>query len=218
MHEYISAIGVSSCTVGVLWHLAREYFDLAKEVVDVCIGAVLLVLTSPIILVCALIIRFSDWGPALFVQVRVGKSGRLFRMYKLRSMYRDAESRSGAVWAGADDPRVIRACRWMRRSHVDELPQLINVVKREMSLVGPRPERPEILIKLEETYPQVTRRLAVRPGITGLAQIRNGYDTTLESFHHKLRADLEYIDNRNWTMELSILAKTLGKLNDPLSH
>jgi lipopolysaccharide/colanic/teichoic acid biosynthesis glycosyltransferase len=218
MHEYMSAIGVGSCTAGVLWHLARQYFDLSKEVVDVLIGGLLLVLTLPLTLLCVLIIRLSDWGPALFVQVRVGKGGRLFRMYKLRSMYLGAESRSGAVWAGADDPRVIGACRWMRRSHIDELPQLINVIKREMSLVGPRPERPEILVKLEEKYPHVTRRLAVRPGITGLAQIRNGYDTTLESFHHKLRADLEYIDNRNWTMELSILARTFAKINDSSAH
>lgn len=218
MHEYMSAIGISSCTVGVLWHLAREYFDLAKQVVDVVMGALLLILTSPLVLLCILIVKSSERGPALFMQVRVGKAGRLFRMYKLRTMRRDAESQSGAIWADADDPRVIRACRWMRRSHVDELPQLINVVKREMSLVGPRPERPEILVKLEEKYPQVTRRLAVRPGITGLAQIRNGYDTTLESFHQKLRADLEYIDNRNWKMELSILAKTFTKLNDSQSH
>jgi lipopolysaccharide/colanic/teichoic acid biosynthesis glycosyltransferase len=102
----------------------------------------------------------------------------------------------------------------MRLSHVDELPQLINVIKGEMSLVGPRPERPEILDDLEQTYPNVRHRLTVKPGITGLAQIRDGYDTTVEGFRHKLRSDLEYIHNMSWKNELSILLKTFSKLHD----
>jgi lipopolysaccharide/colanic/teichoic acid biosynthesis glycosyltransferase len=106
----------------------------------------------------------------------------------------------------------------MRRSHVDELPQLLNVIKGDMSLVGPRPERPEILAKLADAYPEVNRRLAVRPGITGLAQIRNGYDTSIDAFRRKLEADLEYIDRRNWSLELAILAKTVLKLNDKAAH
>ena len=106
----------------------------------------------------------------------------------------------------------------MRRSHVDELPQLINVIKGEMSLIGPRPERPEILDELEEVYPDIRKRLAVKPGITGLAQIRNGYDTTVEAFRHKLESDLEYIDNRKWGNEIRILFATVAKLNDKSAH
>jgi lipopolysaccharide/colanic/teichoic acid biosynthesis glycosyltransferase len=106
----------------------------------------------------------------------------------------------------------------MRRCHVDELPQLINVVKGDMSLVGPRPERPEIFAELEKVYPDIRRRLAVRPGITGLAQVRNGYDTTVEAARHKLKADLEYVERRHWGMEFRILAETVTKLNDRTAH
>jgi lipopolysaccharide/colanic/teichoic acid biosynthesis glycosyltransferase len=106
----------------------------------------------------------------------------------------------------------------MRGSHVDELPQLINVIKGQMSLVGPRPERQEILTELEKTYPDIRKRLAVRPGITGLAQVRNGYDTTVEAFRAKLEADLEYIERRNWSMELRIMAATMGKFRDRAAH
>jgi lipopolysaccharide/colanic/teichoic acid biosynthesis glycosyltransferase len=144
----------------------------------------------------------------------VGKDGKLFRMFKLRTMYTDAEQATGAVWAGQCDPRVIPLCRWMRRSHMDELPQLVNVIRGDMSLVGPRPERPEILADLEKVYPDIRRRLTVRPGITGLAQVRNGYDTTIEGVRNKLRADLEYIQRRRWSLEIKILAATLSKLND----
>ena len=164
-------------------------------------------------LLCAAIIKMASPGPALFVQVRVGKGGRHFRMYKLRTMHVNAERDCGAVWVQDNDP-AISACRWMRGSHVDELPQLLNVIKGDMSLVGPRPERPEILKELEKEYPYIRQRLKVKPGITGLAQIRDGYDTTVEAVQHKLRSDLEYIHDRNWTMEIKILAATLTKFHD----
>lgn len=218
MTETIVLVGFGGCMVGFLWHLARRYYEAAKRVVDVVLSGVLLVLLAPLLMACAALIRLRSAGSAIFTQVRVGKNGRLFRMYKFRTMYRDAEHRSGAVWAGHDDPRVVPGCRWMRRSHVDELPQLLNVLKGEMSLVGPRPERPEILVQLQSHYPQVMRRLAVRPGITGLAQIRNGYDTTIAGFSHKLHADLEYIEMRRWGLDLSILLRTFTKLNDRLAH
>ncbi|MCE5328565.1 MAG: sugar transferase [Planctomycetaceae bacterium] len=195
-------------------HLARRYFVLAKEIVDVLLGAVLLILALPVLALCAFIIRLASRGPVVFTQVRMGRHGRLFRMYKLRTMDANAEKGTGAVWAGHADPRVIPACRWMRLSHVDELPQLVNVIKGDMSLVGPRPERPEIMAELRKHYPDVDRRLQVRPGITGLAQIRAGYDTSIEAFRRKLTADLEYIDQRHWGMELSILLRTVSKFHD----
>jgi len=200
--------------VGLLTHLARRYFEVAKEVMDIVLGFLLLVLSLPILLCCAILIKLTSRGPIFFTQIRVGQQGKHFRMHKLRTMYSDAETRSGAVWCGDKDPRIVAACRWMRRSHVDELPQLLNVIKGEMSLVGPRPERPEILDELEETYPDIRKRLTVKPGITGLAQIRNGYDTTVEAFRHKLASDLEYIANRKWGTELRILFATVTKLND----
>ena len=218
MPEPVTIIGVGAGLCGLMTQLARRYFGLAKEVVDIVLGFVALVLSLPLLVVCALIIKLSSKGPCIFTQGRVGKNGKLFKMHKLRTMYIGAESATGPVWAEDNDPRVIPACRWMRRSHIDELPQLINVVKGEMSLVGPRPERPEILAELEKHYPQVRRRLAVRPGITGLAQVTNGYDTSVEAFRHKLKADLEYIERSNWSTEIRILASTLGKFNDHASR
>jgi len=218
MPEPATLLAVGGGMMGLAAHLARRYFELAKEVVDVLLGLIALILAMPVLGLCAAIIKLTSRGPVLFKQVRVGKDGKLFTMYKLRTMYVNAEDRTGAVWAKANDPRIIPWCRWMRRAHVDELPQLINVIKGEMSLVGPRPERPEIMAELQKVYPQVTKRLAVRPGITGLAQIRNGYDTTIEAFRRKLEADLEYIERRRWSLELKILTATMTKVVDRSAH
>jgi len=218
MPEPLTLIGVGSGIIGLVLHLARRYFDAAKEVFDAVCAIILLVISLPLMLVCAAIIKLSSPGPVLFKQVRVGKDGKLFTMYKLRSMHLNAETASGAVWASKDDPRVIRGCKWMRRSHVDELPQLVNIIKGEMSLVGPRPERLEILQELEKAYPNVRSRLAVKPGITGLAQIRNGYDSSIEAFRGKLASDLEYIDRRRWSLEFRILVSTVTRFNDQLAR
>ena len=218
MPEPITLIGMGSGVVAVGMHLARRYFEVAKEIMDVVLAAIMLVLVSPVLLVCAVIIKLSGHGPVIFTQVRAGKDGEPFKMYKLRSMRVDAEASTGAVWAAEQDPRIMWACRWMRRSHVDELPQLINVIKGDMSLVGPRPERTEILNELAKVYPDIHKRLKVRPGITGLAQIQQGYDTTVEAYRRKLEADLEYIDTRRWSNELRILAATAAKVVDTSAH
>jgi lipopolysaccharide/colanic/teichoic acid biosynthesis glycosyltransferase len=207
-------MAVGGGLIGLATHLARRYFEMAKEVVDVILGTVALILSLPILGLCAIVIKISSRGPIFYSQIRAGKNGKPFRMYKLRTMCIGAESDTGAVWAQDNDPRVIRWCRWMRHSHVDELPQLINVVKGDMSLVGPRPERSEIMAELEKRYPEVRKRLAVRPGITGLAQVHNGYDTSVRAFKDKLEADLRYIERRKWGMELRIMAATMTKFND----
>ena len=218
MPEPITIIGVSSGFLAILGHLARRNFGAAKEVVDVLLGLLLGLIALPVIVVCAIIVKLSSRGPAFFVQQRVGRDGQLFQMFKLRTMRLDAEAGTGAVWATKGDPRIIPACRWMRRTHLDELPQLWNVIRGEMSVIGPRPERLEILTDLEKVYPEVRRRLAVKPGITGLAQVRNGYDTTVDAYRQKLAADLEYIEKRRWSMELRILIGTMFRLNDKDSH
>ena len=200
--------------VGLGAHLARRYFEMAKEVADIVLGAIAFLLTLPLFIGCAVLIKISSKGPVFHRQVRVGKDGRPFTMYKFRTMCCDAEAGTGAKWAQDNDPRIVKSCRWMRVSHVDELPQILNVIKGEMSLVGPRPEREEILDELEKTYPNVRKRLAVRPGITGLAQIRNGYDSSVEGFGAKLASDLEYISDRRWCKELRILLATVGKFYD----
>lgn len=125
----------------------NAYF-IAKRATDIVLGFVALVLALPILVASAVIIKLSSKGPILYVQIRSGKDGKPFRMWKLRTMRTDAEKHTGAVWAVDDDPRVVKGCRWMRGSHVDELPQLFNVIVGQMSLVGPRPERPEILAGL----------------------------------------------------------------------
>ena len=218
MPEPITLIGFMGGTVAIAGHLARRYFEVAKECVDILLGVIALILTMPILVICAIIIKLSSRGPVLFTQVRVGKDGKLFRMYKLRSMRIGAEKDTGPVWASENDSRIIGVCRWMRRSHVDELPQLVNVIKGDMSLVGPRPERPEILEELKKRYPEVKKRSTVRPGITGLAQVRNGYDKSVEEFRCKLESDMEYIDKRRWRNELRIMAATFTKVYDKESR
>ena len=214
MPEPVTLVAVGGGLIGLTAHLARRYFEIGKEVLDIVLGCIALVLALPVMGLCAVIILLCDGGPIVFTQIRVGKDGKYFRLYKLRTMYRNVESATGAVWAKQGDPRVIGACRWMRMSHMDELPQLINVIRGDMSLVGPRPERPEILEELEKVYPDIRKRLTVLPGITGLAQVTNGYDTTVEAVRDKLRSDLKYIEKRCWSMELKILAATFGKLHD----
>jgi len=211
-------IGLGTGVVALAWNLSRKYFDYAKEVFDIAAGLFATVLAAPVLLVCAILIKVSSRGPVFFTQQRVGRNGRIFGMLKLRTMYHNVEAKTGAVWAAKEDPRVVPVCRWMRRSHVDELPQLLNIIKGEMSLIGPRPERPEILAELRKRYPNIEDRLAVKPGITGLAQVRNGYDTTVEAFGHKLDADLEYIEHRKWSQEFSIIGRTFAKFNDQSAH
>jgi len=217
MPEPVTLVALGGGLLGLGAHLARRYFELAKEVMDVTLGFVALILFIPVAALCALLIKVSDGGPIFYTQTRLGKDGRPFRLYKLRTMFVNAESATGAIWAKDDDPRVMPLCRWMRSSHVDELPQLVNVIRGDMSLVGPRPERPEILSDLEKVYPEIRKRLAVRPGITGLAQVTKGYDTTVEGFRSKLKSDLEYIERRRWSMEIRILAATLSKFHDRMA-
>ncbi len=200
---------------GVLVELARRHFRLFKELLDLVGGGVALMIFAPVMALCALLIKIWDpAGPALYRQVRVGLNGKLFTIYKLRTMYVDAEAHGKAVRAGQDDPRVIPVCRWMRQSHVDELPQLVNILRGEMSLVGPRPERPELFEELSREVPDFEKRLAVKPGLTGLAQIKNGYDTDVQSVRRKLQMDLEYINNMSLKLELQLLVATFAKFRD----
>lgn len=199
----------------VLLELARRQFRIFKELLDVVGGVTALIVFTPVMALCALMIKASDPdGPAMYRQVRVGLNGRLFTIYKLRTMYVDAEKHGKAQRAGQDDPRVIPICRWMRKSHVDELPQLVNILRGEMSLVGPRPERPELFEDLSREVPDFEKRLAVKPGLTGLAQIKNGYDTDIESVRRKLQYDLEYIEKMSLTQEIKLLFATIAKFRD----
>jgi sugar transferase (PEP-CTERM system associated) len=163
----------------------------------------------PVMLLAALAVKLSSRGPVLFRQARVGRNGKVFTLFKFRSMYANAEARTGAVWASKDDPRVTAAGRWLRRMRIDELPQLWNVLHGDMSIVGPRPERPEFVNVLAEKIPYYRQRHCVKPGITGWAQINHKYGDSIEDSITKLEYDLYYIKHISPTLDIYILLQTL---------
>ena len=167
------------------------------------------ILMSPVMLLVFLLVRLSSRGPALYRQTRVGKNDVPFTLYKFRSMSADAEAASGAVWAKKDDPRVTPLGKWLRRLRLDELPQLFNVLKGEMSVVGPRPERPEFVSELEKQIPYYRQRHCIKPGITGWAQVNHKYGDTLEDTIIKLEYDLYYIKNLAPALDAYIIFHTL---------
>lgn len=185
---------------------ARPWQRAVKRWMDLAGAAAGLVLLSPLLALAALAVRMESGGPVLFFQERLGLGGAPFRLVKFRSMRADAEAVSGPVLAEADDPRVTRVGRWLRRTRVDELPQLWNVLRGEMSLVGPRPERPEFAGEFLREEPLYRHRFVVKPGMTGLAQVHGRYDT---DYRQKLRYDLIYIGGMSLGADLRIIAATL---------
>jgi exopolysaccharide biosynthesis polyprenyl glycosylphosphotransferase len=167
------------------------------------------VLTLPIMLLVAVAVRLSSTGPILFRQTRVGRNNAPFTLYKFRSMRQDAEEATGAVWAIENDPRVTPVGRWLRLLRLDELPQFFNVLRGEMSIVGPRPERPEFVKMLTEKIPFYRQRHCVKPGITGLAQISHKYSDSLEDTITKLEYDLYYIKNLSPALDAYIIFHTM---------
>jgi lipopolysaccharide/colanic/teichoic acid biosynthesis glycosyltransferase len=192
--------------------VGRSWYLRCKVVVEFLTAAALLVLTAPLILLSALLVKLTSQGPAFYTQTRLGRSGRPYTIYKLRTMTNNCERQSGVRWATANDPRITPLGRFLRKSHLDELPQLWNVLKGDMSLVGPRPERPEFVPALEKAFPHYRQRLLVRPGVTGLAQIQLPADTDLESVRRKLAYDLFYVRHASLWLDLRILAGTAFKM------
>src|SRR5258707_15015238 len=180
-----------------------------QRLFNVFIAVVGLIVSFPIIVLTALAFRLSSSGPVLYRQVRVGLDDALFTVYKFRSMRADAEAGTGAVWAQKDDPRVTNVGRFIRRVRFDELPQLFNVLKGEMSIVGPRPERPEFVRTLSEQIPYYRQRHSVRPGITGWAQINYKYGESLQDTVIKLEYDLYYIKNLSPSLDAYIIFHTV---------
>jgi exopolysaccharide biosynthesis polyprenyl glycosylphosphotransferase len=173
------------------------------------VGATLsLMVAGPLMLLVAIAIKLDSKGPALYRQTRVGKDGMPFSCLKFRSMSVDAETKTGPVWAGENDPRITRVGRIIRTLRFDELPQFINVLKGEMSFVGPRPERPHFVEKLKQDIPFYDLRHSVRPGITGWAQVSLHYGATVEESQEKLEYDLFYIKNNSLSFDLLIMFST----------
>ena len=177
--------------------------------IDRAVAAVLLLVTAPLLLVLMAIIRLTSKGAAVYSQTRVGLNGRNFTIYKLRSMAADAESGRGAVWCTPGDPRVTSIGRFLRWSHLDELPQLVNILRGEMALIGPRPERPEFVEQLAKEVPFYRRRLDVVPGVTGLAQVTLPPDSDLSSVRRKTIMDREYIESASASLDIHILFCTV---------
>ena len=187
----------------------HQYYVIVKNVIEWMAAVVMLITIGPFIGLLALLVKSSSPGPAFYSQVRLGYNGRPYRIYKLRSMSHDCEAKTGAVWSsGNNDPRVTRLGRFLRDTHLDELPQLWNVVVGDMCLVGPRPERPEIASKLERALPGYIGRLLVKPGVTGLAQVQLPPDSDLESVRRKLAYDLHYVRAVSPVLDARILFAT----------
>ncbi len=184
----------------------------SKATVDRVAALVMLALSWPLILVLIALVRLTSRGPALYKQVRLGLDGRPYLILKLRTMYHDCERATGPQWARARDPRATPLGRILRATHLDELPQLWNVVRGEMSLVGPRPERPEFVRQLERVIPNYRERLQVRPGITGLAQVQLPPDEDIDSVARKVAYDVYYVERIHPWLDLRILLGTALKV------
>ncbi|MBN2708008.1 MAG: exopolysaccharide biosynthesis polyprenyl glycosylphosphotransferase [Calditrichaceae bacterium] len=189
-----------------VWH--PQDFSI-RRLLDFVSALILLILLLPLLVIVAAVIKLESSGPIFYSQQRLGKNGKVFAVHKFRSMVQDAEKKSGPVWAQKNDPRITRIGKIMRKTRIDELPQLFNIIKGEMSFIGPRPERPFFSNEFRKKIPMYMNRLRVKPGVTGLAQVTVGYDETIEDVREKIARDLEYIGSADsWKMNLNILYKT----------
>jgi lipopolysaccharide/colanic/teichoic acid biosynthesis glycosyltransferase len=187
----------------------HRWYRQGKHVGDFVLALVLSLFAMPVMLLAALLIRLTSRGPAFYSQTRVGQHGRQFTIYKLRTMIHNCESLTGPRWSIPGDPRVTQVGRLLRLTHIDELPQLWNVLRGDMSLVGPRPERPEFIAELERALPAYWQRLSVRPGVTGLAQIQLEPDVDIECVRRKLAHDLYYIRELSPGLDVRLVAGTV---------
>jgi lipopolysaccharide/colanic/teichoic acid biosynthesis glycosyltransferase len=190
------------------WGVLQSAYLRVKFVLEFVVALALLALVSPLIGLAALLVKLTSPGPVFYTQTRLGRNGRPYTIYKIRTMVHNCECNSGARWSTPGDPRVTLIGRFLRRTHLDELPQLWNVLRGEMSLVGPRPERPEFVPQLEQAVPHYRDRLRVRPGLTGMAQVVLPPDTDLASVRRKLAYDLYYVRQVSPWLDLRILLCT----------
>ena len=195
--------------IDVMPELMPEWEKKIKRLMDIILSFMLIIITSPATLIASLLIKLESKGPIFYKQERAGMNGKVFKIIKFRTMVVDAEKHSGPVWSTKDDPRITRVGKFMRKVRLDEIPQAINILRGDMSFVGPRPERPFFVEKLSHEIPLYKRRLKVRPGITGWAQVKHKYDETIDDVKVKLRYDLFYIENMSLRMDFKILFRTI---------
>lgn len=199
---------IFSGLTGMVVRFAQKSFAKFKRLADIGFSVLGLLIAAPVLLFAGILIRLTSPGQVIYKQERIGKNGKLFRIYKLRTMLVDAEKETGAIWAKKDDPRITPVGSILRKTHIDEIPQLINVLKGEMSIVGPRPERPEMVRDLKNLILDYEKRLLITPGITGLAQVWHKYDESIADVKKKVKYDLLYIRKMCWWVDLRILAQT----------
>jgi exopolysaccharide biosynthesis polyprenyl glycosylphosphotransferase len=180
-----------------------------KRLMDITVSLLVLTLGAPLWLLVAWIIRLTSPGKAVYNQERVGQNGKPFIMHKFRSMYQDAEKRTGPMWASKNDPRITPIGRFIRKTRLDEIPQFYNVLIGDMSLVGPRPEREFFIKQLQQEIPWYVRRIKMKPGITGWAQVKHKYDSSIEDVKQKVMYDLYYFENMSLLLDLKIMVRTL---------
>lgn len=193
---------------GIVVRFAQKSFKKFKRASDYFLSILGLLIASPLLIFAAILIKFTSRGPVIYKQDRVGKKGDVFQIYKLRTMCVDAEKGIGAIWAKKNDPRITSVGRILRKTHIDEIPQLFNVIKGQMSIVGPRPERPEMVRDFKTLILDYEKRLQVEPGITGLAQVWHKYDETIEDVKKKIKYDVLYIKRMCLWVDLRIMART----------
>ncbi len=186
----------------------KNFYEFFKRISDIVLAIIALVISLPFLPILALLIKLDSPGPVFFTQIRTGRGGKNFLAIKLRTMIKDAE-KHGAEWAKENDPRITRLGKFLRKTRIDEIPQLFNIIRGEMSFIGPRPERPEFIKTLEQHIPFYKERLIVRPGLTGWAQVNFPYGASIEDALQKMQYDLYYIKNRSFILDLSIVLKTI---------
>ena len=214
MYEVVTGLARTTQLVGVPlidinFNLDTFYSRVLKRIFDLILSIIGILICLPLWLLVSLFIKIDSVGPILYHQSRSGRNGILFKIIKFRSMVSNAESDTGPVWAGKEDSRITRVGRLLRRFHIDETPQLINILKGDMSIIGPRPERPFFVEKLKNTYPFYNRRLKIRPGVSGWAQINQPFDTDVKDVHQKLKYDFYYIENISLRLDFHILFRTI---------
>ena len=190
--------------------LKHFYPSKVKVIPDVVFAIVLLIIGLPLWFFIVCVIKLDSKGPIFFKQVRLGKNNEKFTLIKFRTMIENAEIETGPVWTDKKDPRITFVGKWLRRFYLDEVPQLLNVLKGEMSIIGPRPERPYFAEQLVKKYSSYLDRLLVKPGLTGWAQIKHGYDENLEDVREKLKYDFYYIENVDIWLDIKIILTTIG--------
>ena len=190
-------------------HVVMSWRAMIKRGLDVAFSVTALILGAPLLAVIAIAVKLDSKGPVFYKQIRVGRNGKFFKILKFRTMVEDAEDKSGPMWAKENDNRVTKLGSFLRRTHLDELPQFINVVKNDMSIVGPRPERPFFVELFRKEVPNYENRHTAKPGITGLAQIKRRYDESMTDVKKKLRYDVLYINKMCPLLDVKVIALTV---------